>query len=94
MRRNIYVTNLCPEFEQSLIKQQICDHSLKRYQKVLTEFSIFACNEHYSQSLGTKFLLNKLRERGGLVLSDEESRNEKYYSRCMRMLEEYFNFWN
>ena len=92
MRRNIYVTDLCQEFEQSLIKQQICDDSLKRYRKVLTEFSIFACNDHYSQSLGTKFLLNKLRERGGLVLSDEESRNEEYYSRCMRMLAEYFNF--
>lgn len=92
MRRNMYVTDLCSEFEQPLIKQKLCADSLKRYQKVLTEFSIFACNNHYSQSLGTKFLSNKLYERGGLVLSDEESRNEEYYFRCMRMLAEYFNF--
>jgi len=92
MRKNIYVTDLCSEFEQSLVKQQTCADSLKRYQKVLTEFIVFACNKYYSQSLGTEFLLNRLQQRGGLVLSDEESRNEEYYFRCMRILAEYFNF--
>ena len=29
MRKKIYVTELCSEFEQSLIKQQICADSLK-----------------------------------------------------------------
>jgi integrase/recombinase XerD len=92
MRRNIYVTDLCSEFEQLLIKQQIGVDSLKRYRKVITEFSVINCNNYYSQSLGTVFLLSKFRERGGLVLSDEESKNEQYYFRCIRMLAEYFNF--
>jgi len=92
MKRNIYVTDLCSEFEQSLIKQQISADSLKRYRKVFSEFSVFACREYYSQSLGSEFLISRLQERGGLVLSDEESRNEQYYFRCMRMLAEYFNF--
>ena len=92
MKRNIYVTDLCSEFEQLLIKQQISADSLKRYRKVFSEFSVFACKEYYSQSLGLEFLVNRLQERGGLVLSDEESRNEQYYFRCIRMLAEYFNF--
>lgn len=92
MRKSIYVTELCSELEQTLIKQQISTDSLKRYQKVLTEFTVFACNKYYSQSLGTEFLLVKLKERGGIVLSGEESRNEDYYFRCMRIIAEYFNF--
>lgn len=92
MKRNIYVTDLCSEFEQLLIKQQISADSLKRYRKVFSEFSVFGCKEYYSQSLGLEFLINRLQERGGLVLSDEESRNEQYYFRCIRMLAEYFNF--
>lgn len=92
MKRNIYVTDLCSEFEQLLIKQQISADSLKRYRKVFSEFSVFACKEYYSQSLGSEFLINRLQERGGLILSDEESSNEQYYFRCMRMLAEYFNF--
>lgn len=92
MKRNIYVTDLCSEFEQLLIKQQISADSLKRYRKVFSEFSVFTCKEYYSQSLGLEFLVNRLQERGGLILSDEESRNEQYYFRCIRMLAEYFNF--
>ena len=92
MKRNIYVTDLCLEFERVLVKQQMSADSLKHYRKVFSEFSIFAYEEYYSQPLGTKFLISKLQERGGLVLSDEESRNEQYYFRCIRMLSEYFNF--
>jgi len=92
MKRNIYVTDLCSEFEQLLIKQQMSADSLKRYRKVFSEFSVFACREYYSQSLGSDFLISRLKARGGLVLSDEESRNEQCYFRCMRMLAEYFNF--
>lgn len=92
MKRNIYVTDLCLEFEMVLVKQQMSAHSLKHYRKVFSEFSIFAYKEYYSQRLGIEFLISKLQERGGLVLSDEESRNEQYYFRCIRMLSEYFNF--
>lgn len=92
MKKDVYVTDLCMEFLQALTAQQLCEDSLKRYRKILVEFSVVAGNKHYSQSLGAEFLVSVLRERGGLVLSDEESQNEAYYCRCMRALAEYFNF--
>lgn len=92
MRKEIRVIDLCSEFQQELIRQRICRDSLDRYRKVLTEFSTYAGTGFYSQSLGTGFLVEKFQERGGLVTSDEQSKTEEYYFRCIRMLAEYFNF--
>ena len=92
MRREIYVIDLCAELEQKLFRQQISEDCLKRYRKVLKEFSVYGGENNYSQSLGTAFLVEKFGERGGLVTSDEQSTKEAYYFRCIRMLAEYFNF--
>lgn len=92
MRRERYVIDLCAELEQKLFRQQISEDCLKRYRKVLKEFSVYGGENNYSQSLGTAFLVEKFGERGGLVTSDEQSTKEAYYFRCIRMLAEYFNF--
>jgi len=92
MRKDIYVAALCSEFEQALRHQLLSEHSLKRYRKVLTEFSVYAGDKSYSQSLGVEFLVYSLNEGEGLILPGEHSRNAEYYFRCMRVLAEYFYF--
>ena len=59
MRREIYVIDLCAELEQKLFRQQISEDCLKRYRKVLKEFSVYGGENNYSQSLGTAFLVEK-----------------------------------
>ena len=92
MQNDISVTVLCSELEQKLIKSRINTATLERYRKVLGEFAVFGSNSSYSQSLGADFLIARFRERGGLVSTDEHSRKEQVYFRCMRMLAEYHNF--
>lgn len=92
MRNNISVAALSSELEQKLIESQINVKTLDRYRTILAEFTVFAGNDSYTQSLGADFLVAKFQERGGLVSTDEHSRKEEIYFRCMRMLAEYYNF--
>lgn len=92
MQNDISVATLCLKLEQALLKARINELSLERYRKVLTEFTVFSGDCSYSQPLGADFLIARLMERGGLVSTDEHSRKEETYFRCMRMLAEYHNF--
>ncbi len=92
MQNDISVVALCSKLKQKLIETQIKAMTLERYGKVLTEFTVFAGNSNYSQSLGADFLIARFKERGGFVSTDEQSRKEETYFRCMRMLAEYYNF--
>lgn len=92
MQNDISVTALCSELEQKLMEARISELTLERYRKVLTEFTVFAGNSIYSQPLGADFLIARFMERGGYVSTDEHSRKEETYFRCMRMLAEYHNF--
>ena len=92
MQNNISVAALCSELEQKLIECQINETTLERYRNVLAEFTVFAGKSSYSQSLGVDFLIARYQERGGLVSTDEHSRKEETYFRCIRMLAEYYNF--
>lgn len=92
MQNDISVTTLCFRLEQKLIENQMNETTLERYRKVLAEFNVFAGNSNYSQPLGAEFLVTKFQERGGLVSTDEQSKKEEIYFRCMRMLAEYHNF--
>ena len=92
MQNDVSVAVLCSELEQKLIESQINKTTLERYRKVLAEFAVFAGNSSYRQPLGADFLIARFRERGGLVSTDEHSRKEETYFRCMRMLAEYHNF--
>lgn len=92
MPRKTLVFELCSELEQELIKQQLCVDTLKKYRKVLKEFSVFGGEKAYSQSLGTEFLIQKFRADGGISKTDEHSRTEQYYFKCVRLLAEYYNF--
>ncbi|MGN0245803.1 MAG: site-specific integrase [Lachnospiraceae bacterium] len=86
------VFELCSELEQELIRQQLGMDTLKRYRKVLKEFSVFGGEKVYSQSLGTEFLIQKFKADGGISITDEHSRTELYYFKCIRLLAEYYNF--
>ena len=57
MPGKVLVFELCSELEQELIRQQLSEDTLKRYRKVLNEFSVFGGEKIYHQSLGTKFLI-------------------------------------
>lgn len=92
MQNDISVANLCLKIQQKLIEAQINEATLERYRKVLVEFTVFAGDRIYRQSLGADFLIERFMERGGLVSTDEHSRKEEIYFRCMRMLAEYHNF--
>ena len=92
MQNNISVAALCSELEQRLIECQINETTLERYRNVLAEFTVFAGDNNYSQSLGVDFLIARYQERGGFVSTDEHSRKEETYFRCIRMLAEYYNF--
>ena len=92
MQKKILVFELCTELEQELVRQQLNPDTLKRYRRVLKEFSVFGGEEVYSQSLGTEFLIQKFRADGGVSITDEHSRTEAYYFKCMRILAEYYNF--
>lgn len=92
MPRKTLVFELCSELEQELIRQQLCADTLKRYGEILKEFSVFGGECVYSQSLGTEFLIQKFKADGGISITDEHSRTEPYYFRCIRLLAEYYNF--
>ena len=92
MQNNISVVTLCSRLEQKLIEIQINKTTLERYRKVLAEFTVFAGNRSYSQPLGADFLVARFQERGGFISTDEQSRKEEIYFRCMRMLAEYCFF--
>ena len=91
MQNDISVAALCLNLEQKLMEVWNNELTLERYRKVLAEFTVFAGNSSYSQSLGADFLIARFTERGGLVSTDEHSRKEETYFRCMRMLAEYHN---
>lgn len=92
MQKKILVFELCTELEQELVLQQLNPDTLKRYRKVLKEFSVFGGEEVYSQPLGTEFLIQKFKADGGISITDEHSRTEAYYYKCIRILAEYYNF--
>jgi len=79
MPGKVLVFELCSELEQELIRQQLSEDTLKRYRKVLNEFSVFGGEKIYHQSLGTKFLIEKFKADGGISITDEHSRSETYY---------------
>lgn len=66
--------------------------TLKRYRKILKEFSVFGGEKAYSQSLGIEFLIQHFKADGGISITDEHSRTEPYYFKCIRLLAEYYNF--
>ena len=92
MQNDISVAALCLNLEQKLMEVWNNELTLERYRKVLAEFTVFAGNSSYSQSLDADFLIARFTERGGLVSTDEHSRKEETYFWCMRMLAEYHNF--
>lgn len=92
MNKQIGVKDLCNEFESLLVKLQFSEDSKRRYGKVLKEFSNYAGDIFYSQSVGVDFLISRFNQIGGFVTSDEHSKDEMYYFRAVRSLAEYFNF--
>ena len=90
--RQFRVKDLCDELETKLINLGYSEDSMRRYRKVFQEFSEYAGNCDYSQSLGTDFLVKKFNQLGGFVTSGEHSKNEMYYFRVIRSLAEYYNF--
>lgn len=92
MKKAITVIDLCRSLETALVHEQFKEDTLKRYRQVSSEFTAYAGTDNYSQSLGTAFLIERLKEHGGLCLSDEYSKKEGYYCRFMRMLAEFYNF--
>ena len=92
MSRKILVFELCSELEAKLARQQLSTDVLKRYRKVLKEFSVFGGENSYSQSLGTEFLIQKFKADGGISITDEHSKTDAYYFKCIRLLAEYYNF--
>ncbi len=92
MSRKILVFELCSELEAELTRKQLSTDVMKRYRKVFKEFSVFCGENPYSQSLGTEFLIQKFKADGGISITDEHSKKEAYYFRCIRLLAEYYNF--
>jgi len=92
MPRKTLVFELCSELEQELIKQQLGVDTLKRYRKILKEVSVFGGEKAYSQSLETEFLIQHFKADSGISITDEHSRTEPYYFKCIRLLAEYYNF--
>ncbi len=92
MMRQIKVTNLCTELENKLVELGYSEDSMRRYRKVFQEFTEYAGDCDYSQSIGTDFLVKKFNQLGGFVTSGENSKNEMYYFRVIRSLAEYYNF--
>lgn len=92
MARKILVFELCSELEAELTRKQLSTDVMKRYRKVFKEFSVFCGENPYSQSLGTEFLIQKFKTDGGISITDEHSKTEAYYFRCIRLLAEYYNF--
>lgn len=90
--KQIKVEELCKEFEQALIKKQLSNDSLRRYRDILTEFSLFSNEVLYSQRIGAEFLMQKFQDNGGVTLTDEFSKKQEFYFRCMRMLADYYAF--
>lgn len=90
--KQIKVEESCNEFEQVLVEKQLSMDSLDRYRRILTEFSIFSGNTLYSQKIGADFLMKKFHDSGGLALTDEFSKKQAYYFRCMRILADYYAF--
>ena len=70
MQNDISVAALCLNLEQKLMEVWNNELTLERYRKVLAEFTVFAGNSSYSQSLGADFLIARFTERGGLVSTD------------------------
>ena len=56
MQNDISVAALCLKLEQKLMEVWNNELTLERYRKVLAEFTVFAGNSSYSQSLGADFL--------------------------------------
>jgi len=92
MKKQIKVTELCQEFEELLEKLQFSEDSRRRYGKVLREFSNYAGDSDYLQSIGVDFLVYRFEQIGGFVTSDDHSKDEMYYFRTIRSLAEYYNF--
>jgi integrase len=92
MMRQINVMNLCSELEEKLVDLGYSEDSMRRYRKVFQEFTEYAGDCDYSQSIGSDFLVKKFNQLGGFVTSGEHSKNEMYYFRVIRSLAEYYNF--
>lgn len=92
MIRQITVGNLCGEFAEMLHKLQYSSDSLRRYNKVFEEFTAYAGERMYAQSLGAEFLSWKFNQIGGFITEGLYSKDEMYYFRVIRSLAEYFNF--
>ena len=90
--RNILTQDLCNEFQQQLVRYHYSADSLRRYIDILNDFSHFGFDQYYSQKLGVDYLVHQLKIRGGLAVTDRESRKQEYIARCMRKLEEYYYF--
>lgn len=86
------VFEVCADLEQALISSGLSRGSLECYQKVLAELSVYGGDQIYTPSIGTKFLVEKFGDYGGLVTTDKHSRSEHYYYRCIRILAEYYCF--
>ncbi|MFQ9701899.1 MAG: hypothetical protein ACLR0U_05035 [Enterocloster clostridioformis] len=65
MQNDISVAALCLNLEQKLMEVWNNELTLERYRKVLAEFTVFAGNSSYSQSLGADFLIARFTEREG-----------------------------
>lgn len=92
MLNHISAAALCLKLKQKFMEVWSSELTLERYRKVLAEFTVFAGDSYYSQPLGADFLMARFTERGGFVSTDEHSRKEETYFRCIRMLAEYHNF--
>ena len=71
MNKQIKVTELCQEFEELLEKLQFSEDSRRRYGNVLREFSNYAGDSDYLQSVGVDFLVYRFEQIGGFVTSDD-----------------------
>ena len=90
--RSILTQDLCNEFQQQLIRHNYSEDSLVRYIDILTDFSLFGFGQYYSQRLGIDYLIYQFQIRGGLAITDQESKKQEYIARCIRKLEEYYYF--
>lgn len=78
MIRQITVGNLCGEFAEMLHKLQYSSDSLRRYNKVFEEFTAYAGERMYAQSLG-------LNSSPGNSTKSEDSL-QKGYTQKMRCI--------
>ena len=92
MSKEVSVFMLCASVQEAMKKKGFSTETIRRFEPVFNDFTLYSGNELYSQSLGARFLAEKLKELGGIPKTDKGSHLTLTYSQGMRNLAEYYNF--